>query len=197
MEYSALYGKYSELLVSLKEIIGQSKLRIINEEPDMLFSNNVNFFVKAYLITICTYLEAFLQDVAFEHARRVSERLREAKIPQNFLYGKLAKEIKDKDLAYTDASYEYSKKELSEIISGNPFKTIHAFRLIGIDLSSSEKFLEHKSLVGTIVNKRNNIIHHNDEASDITFSDLLSHIDFFLEYMLSIDQLLGGRHENA
>lgn len=197
MEYSTLYEKYDDLLKSLKEIIGQSEARVISEEPDMFFSNNINFFVKAYLITICTYLEAYLQDVAFEYSRRVSERLKEAKIPQNFLYGKLTKDIKDKDLAYVDASYEYSKKELSELISGNPFKTISAFRLIGIDLSSSEKFLEHKSLVGTIVNKRNNIIHHNDEASDITFSDLLSHIDFFLEYMLSIEQLLNSRYRHA
>lgn len=197
MEYSALYEKYDDLLNALKEIIGQSEARVLSEEPDMFFSNNINFFVKAYLITICTYLEAYLQDVAFEYSRRVSERLKEAKIPQNFLYGKLTKDIKDKDLAYVDASYEYSKKELSEIISGNPFKTINAFRLIGIDLNSSEKFLEHKSLVGTIVNKRNNIIHHNDEASDITFSDLLSHIDFFLEYMLSIEQLLNSRYRHA
>ena len=67
--------------------------------------------------------------------------------------------------------------------------------MIGIDLGSSEKFVEHKSLVGTIVNKRNNIIHHNDEASDISFSDLLVHIDVFLEYMLSIESLLSASEE--
>ena len=56
----------------------------------------------------------------------------------------------------------------------------------------SEKFVEHKNLVGTIVNKRNNIIHHNDEASDISFSDLLVHIDVLLEYMLAIESLLSA-----
>ena len=56
---------------------------------------------------------------------------------------------------------------------------------------------EKASVTGTIVDKRNNIIHHNDEASDITFSDLRSHIDFFLEYMLSIDQLLNSRYRYA
>lgn len=121
----------------------------------------------------------------------MSGRLKQAKIPHNFLYGKLVKDVKEKDLDYADASYRYTKKELSDFISGNPFKTIIAFRLIGIDLSSSAKFVEHKSLVGTIVNKRNNIIHHNDEASDISFSDLIIHIDVFLEYMLSIERLLN------
>ena len=197
MEYSALYGKYEDLLKTLKEIIEQSQARVLGEEPDNIFSDNVNFFVKSYLINICTYLEAYLQDIAFEHSCRVSKRLKQAKIPHNFLYGKLAKDIKEKELEYVDASYNYNKKELSDIISGNPYKTIYAFRLIGIDLSSSEKFVEHKNLVGTIVNKRNNIIHHNDEASDISFSDLLVNIDVFLEYMLSIEQLLNARDGNT
>lgn len=52
--------------------------------------------------------------------------------------------------------------------------------------------MEHKNLVGMIVNKRNNIIHHNDDASDISFSDLLSHIDVFLAYMVSIETILSA-----
>jgi len=191
MEYRALYEKYEALLKTLKEIIAQSQVRVLREEPDDIFSDNINFFVKSYLINICTYLEAYLQDVAFEYSGRVSNRLKKARVPHNFLYGKLAKDIKEKELQYEDASYIYSKKELSDIISGNPFKTISAFRLIGVDLCSSEKFVAHKNLVGTIVNKRNNIIHHNDEASDISFSDLLVHIDVFLEYMLSIENILS------
>jgi len=195
MEYSALYQKYEALLTTLKEIIAQSQARVLREEPDDIFSENINFFVKSYLINICTYLEAYLQDIALEYSGRVTIRLKHAKIPHNFLYGKLAKDIKEKELEYVDASYAYSKKELSDIISGNPHKTISAFRLIGIDLGTSEKFVEHKNLVGTIVNKRNNIIHHNDEASDISFSDLLVHIDVFLEYMLSIESLLSASEE--
>lgn len=192
MEYSAVYRKYEELLSTLKGIIEQSLARVVSEEPDEIFSNNINFFVKSYLVNICTYLEAYLQDIAFEHARRIGERLNQAKIPHNFIYGKLVNEVKEKDLKYENAVYKYNKKELSDIISGNPYKTINAFRLIGINLNSSEKFLELKSLVGTIVNKRNNIIHHNDEASDISFSDLLVNITVLLEYMLSIEQLLSA-----
>jgi hypothetical protein len=197
MEYSALYEKYEALLTTLKGIIEQSQARVLREEPDDIFSDNVNFFVKSYLINICTYLEAYLQDIAFEYSCRVSNRLKQAKIPHNFLYGKLVKDIKEKELEYVDASYTYNRKDLSDIISGNPYKTINAFRLIGVDLGSSEKFVEHKNLVGTIVNKRNNIIHHNDEASDVSFSDLLVHIDVFLEYMLSIENLLSASDENT
>lgn len=195
MEYNALYQKYEALLINLKQIITQSQARLLREEPDNIFSENVNFFVKSYLINICTYLEAYLQDVAFEHSSRVAARLKQARIPHNFLYGKFAKEIKEKELQYINSSCSYSKKELSDIISGNPYKTIKAFRLIGINLDVNEKFLEHKDLIGAIVNKRNSIIHHNDEASDISFSDLISHIGVFLEYMLSIENLLSESEE--
>ena len=192
MEYSDLYGKYESLLKALKVIVEQSHARVISDEPDVIFSDNVNFFVKSYLINICTYLEAYLQDIAFEYSRRVNERLIQAEIPHNFLYGKLVNDVKDKELRYVNASYAYKKEELSDIISGNPYKTIKAFQLIGIDLSSSEKFVEHKNLIGAIVNKRNNIIHHNDEANDISFSDLIVHINVFLEYMLAIERLLNS-----
>lgn len=195
MEYRAIYNKYAALLRTLKKIIEETQVRVLMEEPDDIFSENVNFFVKSYLINICTYLESYLQDLALEYSDRITNRLKQAKIPHNFLYGKLAKDVKDRDLKYVYASYAYTKKELSDIISGNPYKTINAFRLIGIDLGASEKFVEHKSLVGTIVNKRNNIIHHNDDASDISFSDLLVHIDVFLEYMLSIERLLSASEE--
>jgi hypothetical protein len=191
MEYSTIYKKYEALLETLKKIIEKSQGRVLKEVPDEIFSDNTNFFVKSYLINICTYLEAYLQDIAYEHSLRVSRRLEQARIPHNFLYGKITKEVREKDLKYTDASYSYSKKDLADLISGNPYKTINAFRLIGIDVKSSEKFMENKDIVGTIVNKRNNIIHHNDDASDISFSDLLIHIDIFLIYMLSIEKLLS------
>ena len=192
MQFKELYEKYEGLLTTLKHIISQSQGRVLKEEPDEIFSNNINFFVKSYLINICTYLEAYLQDVAFEHTSRISQRLKDASVPHNFLYWKLAKEVKDKDLVFENANYKFSKKEISDTISGNPYKTVKAFRLIGIDLNLAVNFNEHKELVNSIVSKRNNIIHHNDDASDISFSDLLLNIDVFLEYMSSINEIVGN-----
>ncbi|MBE0472187.1 MAG: hypothetical protein IBX55_22105 [Methyloprofundus sp.] len=197
MEYSALYEKYYGLLSALRVIIEQSQERVIGDEPDVLFASNINFFVKSYLINICTYLEAYLQDVAFEHASRITERLMQAKIPHNFLYWRLSKDTKEKDWKFENASYKCEKKELSDVISGNPGKTIAAFRSIGVDLISSDSFSQHTDLVGSIVSKRNSIIHHNDDASDISFSDLLENIDVFLEYMQSIKELLCAENFDA
>jgi hypothetical protein len=192
MLFNELYEKYEGLLNNLKKVIKQSESRVLAEDPDEIFSNNINFFVKLYLINICTYLEAYLQDVAFEHTSRISQRLKDAAIPHNFLYWKLSKEVKDKDLAFENANYKFNKKEISDTISGNPYKTIKAFKLIGIDLNSNKKFIEHKELVNSIVNKRNNIIHHNDDSSDISFSDLLLSIEVFLEYMTTIEEIASS-----
>mgnify|MGYP000494595896 CR=1 FL=1 len=192
MRFDELYGKYEGLLTALKGIINQSNARVLREEPDEFFSDNVNFFVKSYLINICTYLEAYLQDVAFEHTNRISKRLKDACVPHNFLYCKLAKEVKEKDLKFNDADYRFSKKEISNTISGNPYKTVKAYKLIGIDLESDDKFNEYRDFIKIIVNKRNSVIHHNDDASDLSFPDLLANIDVFLEYMSSIDKLVAN-----
>ncbi len=195
MEFRGLFEKYEGLLNALKEIIKQSRNRVLDEEPDEIFSNNINFFVKLYLVNICTYLEAYLQDIAFEHSTRISNRLKEASVAHNFLYWRITKDVKEKNLSFKNAEYKVSKKEISDYISGNPYKTIKAFRLIGIDLKSNKEFDKHKELINSIVIKRNNIIHHNDDASDISFSDLLINIEVFLEYMASIEEVVSKANE--
>ena len=143
------------------------------------------------MINICTYLEAYLQDACFEYVKNINERLLNANVPHNFLYWQISKEVKDKDLKFIHASYPLKKKDIAEDISGNPYKTIKAFRLIGIDLEKNSGFQEHKEIVNSVVVKRNNIIHHNDNAIDVSFSDLISYIDSFLKYMKAIENALG------
>ena len=83
---------------------------------------------------------------------------------------------------------KYQKKELSDQLSGNPYKTISLFRFLGVDIAMEEGFQSCKQLVSSVVIKRNSIVHHNDRAMDISFSDLINYIDTFLLYMKSIDK---------
>jgi len=55
-------------------------------------------------------------------------------------------------------------------------------------LHENEVFVENKDLIATVVAKRNNVIHHNDSASDISFSDVVEYIDTFIRYMEGIDR---------
>ncbi|WP_339526942.1 HEPN domain-containing protein [Pseudomonas sp. EL_65y_Pfl2_R96] len=186
----ALLTKYENLYISLRGIIKESENRVLSNNPDNLFIDNVNFFVKSYLITICTYLESFLQDLALKYAKEISLRIKKAEIPHNFVYWRLAPEVKDKDLKFLNIDLSINKKEISDNLSANPYRTVKLFRYLGVDLTSEEDFESNKGLVNSIVAKRNNIVHHNDKAMDISFSDLLAYIDIFTQYMNAIDMAI-------
>jgi hypothetical protein len=183
---SDLCSQYERLFVSLKEVVNASEQRVIAEEPDELFIDNVNFFVKSYLISICSYLEAYLQDIAFKYSVNISNRIVTAKIPHNFLHWRLKTGLKDKQFNYDDISLPVFKKDISDNISANPYRTLKLFQLLGVDLSKKEVFESNKDLINSIVTKRNNIVHHNDTAADISFGDLITFIDVIIPYMNAV-----------
>lgn len=184
-ELDAIYAKYELLYRRLKEIVDSSETRVLAME-DNLFSNNVNFFVKSYMTVLCTYLEAFLKEVASACAFESNRRLIAAKVPHNFLYCMLVKNQKENELSFSNACYPLDELLLSDQLSGNPGKTIHFYRTLGVDLTTTEEFVANKDLIGNIVNKRNSIVHRNDNASDISLSDVSAYIDSFLNYMVSV-----------
>ncbi|MFM0276376.1 HEPN domain-containing protein [Paraburkholderia aspalathi] len=193
MSDNNLFDRYRQLLGSLKFIVRSSQDRVIKDEPDILFAENVNFFVKSYLISTCTYLEAYLQDTAFDLAKEICARANSARIPHNFLYWQTAKEVKEKELKFAEAAFSLTKQEISDEISANPYRTIKLFRFLGIDLSEEEGFNKNKDFINAVVVKRNNIVHHNDAANDISFSDIEKYIDVFVDYMLAIQKAAYGK----
>jgi len=57
-----------------------------------------------------------------------------------------------------------------------------------LDLNTNSEFENYKDIIGAIVTKRNNIVHHNDEASDISFYDIIGNIKLIKEYITIIDK---------
>jgi hypothetical protein len=182
------YQKYEILFLSLKVIISESEHRVLCNEPDQLFLENVNFFVKSYLISICSYLEAMLQDLVFIQTQEINNRLLAANIPNNYLLWRVSENIKDKDKrwGYKSGNLFLSKKEVSDNLSANPYRTLKLFNKLGIDLSANDVFETNKDLVNTIVAKRNSIIHHNDRAASVSFGDLVVYIETILKYTKAI-----------
>lgn len=181
-----LYRKYIVLYDVLSSIIAESEKRITQEQQDLLLADNVNFFVKSYMITMCSYLEAYLQDAAFEYTDFLNEKIKNANVPHNYLCWKLSKEPKEKEFSFKNASYPTQKKEIADMLSANPDKTIKTYKLLGIDLKNDQEFIDNKDIIGSIVGKRNNIIHHNDNATDVSLSDLRTHIEAFKKQMIII-----------
>ncbi len=186
MNNRIILDKYLKLYLLLKNIIEESEKRILLDEADDLFMQNVNFFAKSYLISICSYMEAYLQEIAFDYAEMINSRLRNAEVPYNFIHWRLSKEVKKPQFSNIDLAV--TKKDIADNLSANPYKVITLFKFFGVNLTLEDEFENNKDLVNTIVTKRNNIIHHNDKAMDISFSDLLAYIDVFIIYMKAIDR---------
>lgn len=182
----SFYASYKSFFDSLKAVISSSEQRVLSDTPDSLFIDNVNFFVKSYLISVCSYLEAYLQDVAFKHSQEMSQRIADAKIPHNFVHWRLNTSVKDKHLKFSELSLHVTKKDISDEISANPYRTLKLFQSLGVDLTKKSGFENNKDLVNAIVTKRNNIIHHNDTAADVSFGDLIAYIDIVIPYMKAV-----------
>jgi uncharacterized protein with ATP-grasp and redox domains len=99
-------------------------------------------------------------------------------------------ELNDNELLFEDLSIKVTRKELDEFISGSPYKTEKLFKKIGVKLYDDSIYIEQKEKVISIVEKRNKIVHHNDNASDIAFSDIRTNISTITEYMSNLNNLI-------
>jgi len=159
--------------------VSQSRLRVVNEPVDVLFYDNQNVFIKSYLVSACSMLEAYIQDLIQHYVDAMQDRINSANLPYNLVVW-LADYEKAK-LNFSKFEGNKTRKDISDLVSPNFYKTIKAFQRIGVDVSGDgvDAF---KDYVTSIVEKRNKIVHHNDDASDISFSDVINVIDEFKRY---------------
>ncbi len=176
----------------LKTIIDAANSRIIADPPDELIYENANFFTKAFLVTMCAHLESYLKDALMVVVDELNLRLTESKLPHNLVKWSfnIEKELKENELKYEQLKIGIKKKELDDFISGNPFKTKELFKKFGIDLEKNVGFNSQKEEINSIVVKRNKILHHNDEASDVSNKDLTGNITALTDYITNIDEII-------
>lgn len=192
MDSTPVKQQYLNQLDDLKCIIISTNGRIILDPPDELIVNNANFFSKSFLVVMCAYLESYLKDSLMVIVTEINNRLTAIKVPHNLIKWSLnlEKEFKENEFKFENLKLNIKRKELDDYISGNPFKTTDLFKKFGIKLDKDQIFNNQKELINTIVTKRNKIVHHNDEASDVSNSDLISHIDTLKLYIENIDKII-------
>lgn len=174
-----LLQTYHSQFDGLKQVVSASAARLMSEPPDPLFDENQNVFVKSYLVSACSILEAFIQDVASEYMLGIQNRMNSANLPHNFVAWVVGHE--KANLKFKSFVGGKGRKDISDMVSPNFWKTIKAFERIGIDISKPE-VVAFKDYVTTTVEKRNKIVHHNDEASDLSFQDIILTIEQFRGY---------------
>ncbi|MDM8567321.1 HEPN domain-containing protein [Candidatus Halobeggiatoa sp. HSG11] len=195
MEY---LSDYNEKFTELEEIVKDVNRKILADSSEEFFINNLNFLTKSFLVTICSYLESFIKDISYSTIQIYNDRLNGLGIPTNLTKWSfnLKSKTDNKQLDFMELTFSIKKKDLDEHISARPYRTVNLFKRIGIDLENNEQFNDLKTVINIIVIKRNNIIHYNDNASDITLSDILDYIKTVQKYMVIIDSEIKLTLEN-
>jgi hypothetical protein len=186
---------YIQLVEDLSILNKETESKVMSDDADGFIIKNINFFTKSFMITLCAYLESFLKDTTMTIIDDANKKLTESKIAYNLVKWSILKkdklvDLNDNELKFEKLSIKIKKRELDDFISGNPYRTERLFKKIGINLSDDQSFREQKEKITTIVEKRNKIIHHNDSASDISFSDININVEIVKSYMKNIDLLV-------
>ncbi len=176
-------------LNDLKDLVYETNEKTTEELSDPYFSKNVNFFSKSFMIILSTYLESYLKEVVLLIVEEMNQRLKQSNLPYNLVKWNLNRErdFKVSDYKFESFMIELDGKDLDREVSGDVGRTITTFKKVGIDLTQNSDFKIGKDKISTIITKRNDIVHHGDNASDVTFGEIIENIDFMLEYIRIID----------
>jgi hypothetical protein len=124
--------------------------------------------------------------VVYSIATHYDGKLAEAGIPSSVIewrYNTKSKKQQSSD-ALKVFKVGMTKKEVDDLVSGNVYKTRDAFLVVGVDLAiDCKKWETWKELIQSIVTRRNNIVHHNDDASGLSFGDIKIYIKCVDEYL--------------
>ncbi|WP_226621284.1 HEPN domain-containing protein [Alloyangia pacifica] len=180
---------FDEQLSALRDVASESNRRIIADTPDPLFEEHVNVFTKSYLVSACSVLEAFLQNEVLYFVYEIKTHLSTANIPHNLTAWSAGAKDGSNGRKFSAFEIDLTDKALTEKLSGNIDKTITAFERIGVDLDADEEFREMKDFISARVTKRNAIIHDNDDASDVSFTDIVALVDGFTRYCACIKRI--------
>lgn len=152
----------------------------------LLVTDNINFFTKSFLISVCAHLEMCIKDMVFAVATDIDARLHTASVPASIIEWRHNQKKKNDTGNACSSPFVIgmTKKEVDDLVSGNVYKTKDALALVGIDLAiDKSKWELWKEMIQTIVTRRNNIVHHNDDASDISLGDIRTYIKTVIEYI--------------
>lgn len=180
----SLFDDFWSQFENIKNVAEESNNRITGENIDPLFDDYANVFIKSYFVSSCFVLECFIQELVFCYVKIFQQKIMENDIPNNLMCWSIMRDKADSDkfLKFDKLEISISKKEIEEKCSANVYRTISLFKMVGVDISENEQLNLIKPQIGSKIEKRNNIAHHNDDASDLSFTDIIETVDLFVSY---------------
>lgn len=178
---------YKAGLSELCSMVTATEREVINSNGHvLLITDNINFFTKSFLISLCAHLEMCIKDIVFAMATDLDERIALASIPSSIVEWRYSQKRKGDSVALQTQRFGIgmTRKEVDDLVSGNVYRTRDALVLVGVDLAADKLTWETwKELIQNIVTRRNNIVHHNDDASDLSFGDIRQYIASVSNYI--------------
>jgi hypothetical protein len=200
------FQNFTSKLDDLKGTISECNTILISDDPSSFVYDNANFLTKSFLIGLCGYLESYLKDVLEILIDDYNERITVDSFPYNLVRwsienkdksdSKVTSLLDKKKTRFENLQIKLKKKDLDPFISGNPFRTRDLFNMFGIDLNSVKHYNNNKEKINLIIVKRNNILHHNDNASDLSNQDVLTFVDEIMMYSKKLDEQIEPRIAN-
>lgn len=201
-----VFKNFEEKLEDLEQTVIDCNNIIISDEPVSFVYENANFLTKSFLISLCGYLETYLKDALEVLIIDYNERITRENFPYNLVRWSIENKDKSdskvqslldkKKTRFEDLSIKLKKKDLDAFISGNPFRTKELFTMFGINLDEIDYYNQNKDSVNQIISKRNNVLHHNDDASDLSNQDILQYIIQIRNYCKKLDEQVDIRITN-
>ena len=202
MELRSIVSSFILGLTELHAMVQQTEQAVIGgNHSNVLITNNVNFYTKSFLISACAHLEMCIKELVFEIARDIDRKLSEVSVLHSIIEWRLnlMKKTDSTQQARGKLAVKMTKKEVDDLVSGNVFRTKDALAVVGIDIDLNKTEWEMwKETIQAIVTRRNNIVHHNDDASDLSLGDIkrfINSINQYIEFLINCCEMQHGTGE--
>lgn len=201
MDLHAKVGIFKDGLLELETMVRQTEQTVIDGiHTTSVITDNVNFFTKSFLISACAHLEMCIKEIVFEIAKDIDSRLSLVAIPSSIIDWRYShkKKVEISSTAKNMLTVNMTKKEVDDLVSGNVYRTKDALALVGVELASQKiQWESWKDSIQAIVTRRNNIVHHNDDASDLSLGDIKLYIRSIIDYIDFILQACCSQYSGS